>query len=130
MLSLRFFQGDVRDWVIRTFGFELYQDKRERAERVAEEAVEVVQAAGLSRERMHQIVDWVYNKPPGDLQREIGGMLLPLSALASAHKIELEQAVSSEFAFASTNSLRIARKNRIKKEELDNLFPPNNAAGQ
>lgn len=130
MASLRFYQSTVRDWVIRTFGFAVYADKQERAERVAEEAVEVVQAAGLSRERMHQIVDWIYSKEPGDLKREIGGLLIPLSALASVHKIELEETVNTEVMIAGTNSIRIAAKNLRKKEELNAMFPPNNTAGQ
>lgn len=78
------FQGRVATWVRNTFG-EAADDKKERALRFLEEALELVQAVGLDRDAVHRLVDYVFARKPGDVYQEIGGAMVTLSALTTAH---------------------------------------------
>jgi hypothetical protein len=54
----------------------------ERARRFFEEATELAQAAGMSREDAHRLVDYTYDKEPGDPFQEVGGVMVTLVVLA------------------------------------------------
>jgi len=56
-------------------------DIAERLARYAEETNEVLQAFGMSREDMHQLVDYTCDRPPGEPAKEIGAALLTLTSL-------------------------------------------------
>lgn len=71
------------DWAVRSFGREHVFDTRIRALRVAEEAVELAQAAGVEENQMHKLVDIVYGRPSGSVILEIGGVLMTTYVLAA-----------------------------------------------
>jgi len=54
----------------------------ERGRRFFEEATELVQVVGLSKEDLHKIIDYVYSRPVGDVRQEIGGTMVCLALLA------------------------------------------------
>jgi hypothetical protein len=60
-----------------------------RAMRFYEEASELVQSRGLSREDAHRVVDYVYDRPVGDSQDEIGGSLITLLLLAKTGSYDI-----------------------------------------
>jgi hypothetical protein len=87
-----------------------------RSLRLAEEAVELAQANGIPREKMVDLVNMVYRKPPGELKQELGGVLLcaAVYSLSSGwdpedvFKIELERCLSlPEEKFAKRNQEKI-----------------------
>ena len=82
-------QQDVYEWVRSTFG-EQYLNDRERALRFIEEAAELVQAIGLSKDDVDRIVAHVYGRPVGDCVQEAGGVMITLEALAAHLKFDLE----------------------------------------
>jgi NTP pyrophosphatase (non-canonical NTP hydrolase) len=72
------------DWAVRCFGWDHVQNRRMRALRLLEEAVELAQAVGVSREKCELTVDVVYGRAPGLPSQELGGVLLTATVLAGA----------------------------------------------
>lgn len=80
-------QQRVQDWMIECFGAEVAADIPERNFRFLEEALELVQAGGCTREDALRLVDYVYGRPAGEPAQEVGGVVLTLSALCIASGI-------------------------------------------
>jgi len=55
-----------------------------------EEALELGQACGCSRETAVRILDYVYDRPPGIIPKEIGGTLVCLAALSQAYALDMD----------------------------------------
>ena len=89
-------QTRVGEWVEAAFGKKVAADTVERNHRFLEEALELVQAKGCSQSEAHQLVDYVYNRPDGDVNQEVGGVLLTLAALCNASDIDMTRAATSE----------------------------------
>jgi hypothetical protein len=70
------------DWGERCFGKQHMRDKRVRALRHAEEAIELAQACGVEPELLHHTIDVVYARPAGSPRQELGGSLLTAGVLA------------------------------------------------
>ncbi len=81
-------QRDVRPWTIEAFGLEIADDKVERNHRFLEESLELVQACGCTASEAHQLVDYVFNRPVGEVKQELGGVMITLAALSNAHKLD------------------------------------------
>jgi len=67
-------------------------DPKIRGLRAAEEIVEICQALQVPREKMHLLVDVVYNRTPSDdIAQEYGGAMITLLVLAwcTGHKLEV-----------------------------------------
>lgn len=79
------FQDRVRPWVVSCFGEDIAADKLERNDRFIEEALELTQACGYDRERAHALVDYVYDREPGEPSQEVGGVMVTLAAHCLAH---------------------------------------------
>jgi len=56
-------------------------DIEERRARFAEEVNETLQAFGMSREDMHELVDYTWDRPVGEPSKEIGAAFLTLTSL-------------------------------------------------
>jgi NTP pyrophosphatase (non-canonical NTP hydrolase) len=95
-MSERAFQAEVHEWLLACFGAEIAGDKQERNHRFIEEALELVQACGATRSECHQLVDYVYNRPVGEIDQEVGGTMNTLAALCLAHGIEMNEAAATE----------------------------------
>lgn len=79
------FQDAVRKWLLACFGEEIANDKIERNHRFLEEALELVQACGCTQSEAHQLVDYVFGRPLGEIGQEVGGVMNTLAALCLAH---------------------------------------------
>lgn len=64
------------DWAIRCFGFAHVKDKQTRALRVVEEAIELAQATEVPKEKLLQLIEYVYARERGTLIQELGGVLM------------------------------------------------------
>lgn len=78
------FQIRVSRWMAECFGEKISSDKIERNHRFLEEALELVQANDCTQSEAHQLVDYVYGRPVGELYQEIGGVMVTLAALCLA----------------------------------------------
>lgn len=110
-------QSQVRGWCIDAFGAEHATNVPQRGIRLAEEAIEAAQGAGCTREMVVRLVHHVFDKPPGELRQEIGGVGVTLLALAAAanvsadgcERVELERVLAKPVAhFAARNAAKNA----------------------
>lgn len=89
-------QLSVNEWILEAFGDEVAYSKTERNHRFLEESLELVQSLGCTREEAYQLVDYVYDRPTGDPEQEVGGVMLTLMALCTAAEISASDAANKE----------------------------------
>lgn len=80
----------ANEWARRSFGEDQMTNFGTRALRIAEEAVELAQAHEITREKMHELVDIVYNRPVGDPVQELGGVAMTAELMAAMYGLDLE----------------------------------------
>lgn len=90
------FQERVADWLIACFGADAASDRLDRTHRFLEEALELVQAAGCSRNDALALVDYVFSRPAGTVAAETGGVMVTLAGMAQAHGIDVTAAGEAE----------------------------------
>ncbi len=83
------FQARVYKWLIDAFGEIIARNKRRRALRFIEEAVELVQALGLGENDVSAVARSVYCRPPHKPEREVGGVMTSLGGLCEAHGFDM-----------------------------------------
>lgn len=92
------FQQRVQPWMLACFGAEISADKLERNHRFFEEAGELVQACGMTREEAHALVDYTWSRPVGEPTQEVGGVMVTLAALCLANNLDMHAAADTELA--------------------------------
>lgn len=92
------FQSRVQHWMMACFGPEISADKIERNHRFIEEALELVQANGCTRDEAHQLVDYVFDRPVGEVAQETGGVMVTLAALCLANGTSMHECGEVELA--------------------------------
>lgn len=114
----RSYQARIDDWVTHTFGPDITMDINERSFRFLEEALELVQAAGLTREQVTTAADYVFAREKGALSQEVGGVSNCLAALCTAHGIDQAHAEEAELKRIWPKSDKIRAKRVHKPAEL------------
>lgn len=89
-------QDEVGRWMSECFDSEVISDLTERNARFFEEATELVQAGGYSREAAHRMVDYVYDRPVGEITQEVGGVMVTLLALGNTRLIDVMHCLQVE----------------------------------
>ena len=95
-LSITSFQERVEGWLEACFPATVRRNRAERTHRFLEEALELAQANGCAREEALELVDYVYGRPAGIPDLEVGGVMVTLAALCSASEINMDEAGDSE----------------------------------
>lgn len=90
------YQDRVKEWLAACFPPSARSDRRERAHRFLEEALELAQAIGCSHEDATALVDYVYSRPAGRPEFEVGGVMVTLAGLCSAASINMSEAGDRE----------------------------------
>lgn len=108
------FQQRVKPWLDACFGPVIAGDKTERNHRLLEECLETVQACGCTASEAHQLVEYVFNRPPGEPVQEVGGLMLTLAALCLARGLDMHEAGEIELARVWTMTERIRAKQAAK----------------
>lgn len=118
------FQNRVLDWMSACFwNRDDIMDPKERSLRILEEAIELVQAAGLDRSDIERMVEHVYERPPGETSQEVGGVMVCLAAFCAAHRLDMMDAAETELARVWTKIDEIRAKQATKISTLDPLNP-------
>lgn len=108
-------QKQVSKWVSTRFGNACLLDKKERAMRVLEEALELAQASGVNSMDVKVILNHVYARPVGEVAQEHAGVLVSLLASATANGLYLDLETESEIArIWSVPEEEILRKQAMK----------------
>jgi hypothetical protein len=110
------FQDQVPPWMTACFGAEISADKVERNHRFYEEATELVQAGGMSREDAHALVDYTYGRPVGEKSQEVGGVMVTLAAwcLANGLNMHIEGAIELERIWKKVDQIRAKQDGKPK----------------
>lgn len=108
------FQARVAPWLQKCFGHEIASDVVERNHRFLEEALELVESLGCTREEAHQLVDYVYDLPVGDPPQEVGGVMVTLAALCLANDLDMHEDGETELARVWTKIDKIREKQAAK----------------
>lgn len=110
------FQARCRVWCVQCFGTQIAFDRTERNHRFLEEALELVQSLGCTQAEAHQLVDYVFGRPVGKPDQELGGVCVTLAALANANDLDIEHQQERELARISVPEilLRIRAKQAAK----------------
>lgn len=122
------FQTRVHHWMIQCFGEAVSADKQERNHRFLEEALELVQACGVTESEAYQLVDYVYGRPIGEPVQEVGGVTVTLAALCSAHQMDMRQAGETELAriWTKVGQIRAKQAAKPKHSPLPGTSPAEN----
>lgn len=110
-------QAKVAAWCIAAFGAEQSASLPQRGIRLLEEAIETAQAAGSDRDMAHKLVDYVYDRPIGDIAQELGGVQLCALALASAAGLNADTCEANEVLRVLSKPLaQFAARNQAKND--------------
>lgn len=104
----------VGRWTTDCFGEEIAHDKVERIHRFMEEALELAQSVGCDKETVLQLVDYVYNRPVGEMNQEIGGVVVTLAALCFAYDLDMSDLGEDELTRVWGKIEKIREKHRNK----------------
>lgn len=77
-------QHIIVKWGKRCFGKDQMADRLYRGLRFIEEALELCQALGLSKEKVLAVVEHVYSRPVGKVEQELGGVGVTWMTVAEA----------------------------------------------
>lgn len=108
------FQARVDPWLMACFGLEIARDILERNHRFLEEAIELVQANGCTVSEAHQLVDYVYGRDQGEINQEVGGVMVTLAALCLASGVDMHAAAETELSRVWTKVEKIRAKHFAK----------------
>lgn len=110
----RSFQDRVSEWMQTCFGPQISADRLERRDRFLEEALELVQTLPeFTADRAHALVDYVFNRPTGRTEQEVGGVSVTLAALCEAEWIDQQH--WAEVELARINAPDVIEKIRAKQ---------------
>lgn len=116
------YQLKVMQWMMECFGAKIANDKTERNFRFMEESLELVQAAGMTKEQCLALVEYTYSRPVGELGQEVGGVSVTLAALCNAHQIEIKDEAEKELAriYQPEVMVKIREKQAAKPKHIAN----------
>jgi len=108
------FQSRVWRWAKECFVTDDALSPEQRSFRFMEEALELTQAVGTSKEDVHRLVDHVYSRPVGEARQEVGGVMVTLAALCESKGIIMLAAAHNEIARCERRTAAIREKDRAK----------------
>lgn len=106
-------------WARRAFGDDHVYNEKVRGLRIAEEAIELIQANGVPKEKALLLIEIVYAKPLGDAYQELGGVALTSSVYAAAKfNKDIEEVTRVELDRVLAKPVEHFRKRNEEKEAL------------
>lgn len=90
------FQTLVANWMNTVFEGQGGKDIQTRCFRFLEEALELVQSLGCTKDEALQMVEYTYSRPAGVPIQEVGGTQITLMALCTQAKIDAQEAGYTE----------------------------------
>lgn len=122
-MDMDMFQKDVVVWATDCFGRDVLIDREERSFRFCEESIELLQACGVSKGDVLKLVDYVYDRPVGDVGQEVGGVMVTLALLCHAAGISLDLASINELRRIELIKDKIRAKWLSKPKDIRGPIP-------
>ena len=107
-------QQRVAPWLDATFGSTISNDRVERGDRLLEEVLELLQAGGYDPTRVAALTGYVWRRPSGDTEQEVGGVMVTLAAYCLAFGVDMHTAGDVELARVWTKVAAIRAKQAAK----------------
>lgn len=120
-----YYQERVTNWLLQCFGPEISSDKTERCFRFIEESLELVQALGITKHQVLQLVDYTFDRPLGEPKQEVGGVMVTLAALCFAADLNLENCAEDEYKRILLKIDKIREKHFSKPKGVLSPIPGN-----
>lgn len=98
-------QEMIASWAEMAFGREEATGIPQRGLRLLEEAIEAFQACGGGEEMAHKLVKYVFERPPGQVGQELGGVAVTVLALAAAAGLSADEEEAREIHRVLSKSL-------------------------
>lgn len=92
-------------------------NRTERGLRVLEETLELAQVLGVPKDQALRLVDYVYARPAGELDQELGGVALTLGAAALAAEMDLGRCWETEVDRVLGRIEQVRSKHRYKQSQ-------------
>lgn len=108
------FQKRVDDFVTEAFSPVDARSVEERTYRFVEEALELAQSTGCTREEAMRLVEYVFSRPVGERWQEAGGTMLTLCALCTAVGLDHEECGERELERAR-GKIDVIRQKHLSK---------------
>lgn len=114
-------QQRVHGWLRYVFGPHAAEHKVTRAIKFLEEALELAQACGISKDSARHVTNMVYSNAPGAIAQEIGGTVITLAALSHALGYDYTAEGLAEMKRVESPEAieKIKSKDQIKKDKLE-----------
>ena len=124
------FQSKVDEWVLACFGQAVRDSQIERGHRFLEESIELAQAAGVTKAECLQLIDYVFNRPTGTVQQEVGGTLITLAALCATFNVDMDNEGNAELAriWGKIDLIRAKHATKPKSSPLPGTSPTTDPA--
>ena len=119
-------QAEVFAWARAAFG-ESGTTIAQRGIRLLEEAIEAYQAAGCSAKMAHELVDFVFGRPVGDIRQELGGVGVCTLVLAAAAGASADDEEAREVQRVLAKSLDAWRERNAEKNAAGFAAAPERA---
>lgn len=114
-IELETFQTQATDWAVECFGkHEALEDRARRVHRFVEEALELAQALNCSKSEVLELVDYVFGRPKGEPAQEVGGTMVTLACLCSAHGLDMHGSAVAELTRCYERIEKIRAKSAAK----------------
>lgn len=108
------FQNRVEEWLEACFPKSATVDRAERTFRFLEEAIELAQANGCSKEEANMLLTYVYSREKGEPDQEVGGVMVTLAGLCSTSSLNMHDAGDKELK-RNWDRIDIIRKKQATK---------------
>ena len=95
-------------------GFKVLENKKFRKDRFLEEALELVQALEYTESEAHQMVRYVFNRPKGNPEQEVGGVATTLVCLCDVYGFDFIECAEKELASIYERMDAIRKKQAVK----------------
>lgn len=118
-MDIKFWQSEIKRFVLRTWGKKSMYNLPERALRIVEETIELAQAHGVQPSKLYAVIDRVYSRPLGNATEEVGDIAFTLLAYTEVSGDDLEGILSQ----------RLQRVESIPVEDLRERHRQKRAAG-
>jgi len=115
-MIIRSYQRKVEEWLAACFPLAARTNRQERTHRFLEEALELAQANGCTLDEAKTLVEYVYSRPQGQPELEVGGVMVTLASLCSATNIDMGIAGEKELTRNWERIEHIRRKQASKPQ--------------
>lgn len=110
-------QSNIHSWAKAAFGEREATSLPQRGLRLLEEATEAAQATGVDEYKAHDLVAYVFSRPVGQLNQELGGTAVCVLALAAAAGLSADDEEAREvYRVLSKPIKHFTKRNQAKND--------------